>query len=102
MKKDILKQKNNSTEISKIKSLLYDLYNTRQKLYHLCAENKLVGYTTILDALSYFEEVVGEVNMAIEYKREALDLLENSELMDKEDRTDIYRKELVILLNREL
>jgi hypothetical protein len=91
---DIKSNKNNLTEMKKVYKILSNLYNTRKKIYELCLKDKVLGYINILNVMSFYEEVIGDMLKAIEYKEEALELLKNSKLLNQEEKIEQYIKEL--------
>ena len=99
---DIKSNKNNLTEMQKVYKMLSNLYNTRKKIYELCLKDKVLGYINILNVMSFYEEVIGDMLKAIEYKEEALELLKNSKLLDQEEKIELYIKELKELNQRSL
>jgi hypothetical protein len=97
---DIKSNKNNLTEMKKVYKILSNLYNTRKKIYELCLKDKVLGYINILNVMSFYEEVIGDMLKAIEYKEEALELLKNSKLLNQEEKIEQYIKELKELNQR--
>ena len=94
IKVDIKDRKNNVTAMQKISKLLFNLYDTRKKIYNLCLENKVLQYINIVNVVSYYQEVIGNIAQAIEYKEEALLLVGKSKLLDKEEKFKLYSQEL--------
>ena len=94
IKADIRRNKDNTTEMQEISKILSDLCTTRKKIYELCSENKVLNYINILNAISFYEEVLGDICKAIGYKEEVLVLVKKSKLLDKEEKIRLYSEEL--------